>query len=733
MEFVGYLWRTIAVILSLSPFLGLLYLTKLYVSYLFSIQRDPPTDRPNVKVWNARILILIPFVLTAKLFFFPFLFFIRPEWTASFIEMFLYMGWGGFVVMAYIFFYRRAVTKSPLRYRDYNDLLIFLKKYPRDSKAPVSKYIWEIYLEPVVRMIEKKAYAIAKKITLFSVPDVSAMTISDEVKILSSIRALGRYGDFYNKPFKITVKDMTRHVHVLAPTGSGKTKSLLAPLMQQVIDKGIGFVSIDPKGDTEVMNSILGMLSEQGRLKDLRFFDLAYPERSHTYNPLATNDPETCKSIINATMPDPTGSDRYYIEKQQEFINALMSWMNVYQQAIKEEGGKPLKFNFIDLYVIVAYLPKSIDLLMSKINISRIKDNLIKEWINGVKQEAESNKNYASGVLSGLRKHLARYAFLANAQWLINDYNPDINVSKDLDGGKAISFFLRALKYPAGESFDIGKMLLLDIQGYAARNQEKGISKPLPNILFIDEAASILPRAFLRMFEMARSAGVGIVIAHQDKNQFKPEVFDNIFNNASTKIMLRAGDAETAEFFSRLFGEKTEYKHTYGTSGYNIFDSPKEWLLPHWTSMAREERERIVTPTELLDVPIGESFVYTNTSKGTILARGKTYFFAKEYGAINVENLFPINEERLKKWKEGGMNLIYEFSLSDLEKMDGVDESEYESAKATMKALAGDFNEDKVLGGLPIEDDSSGYAGIDIPTMMVAGDGDVTDIDLVER
>ncbi len=738
----NFLFNFIAYILALAPFIGGAYLIIQYINYFRRLNKEPPKNRANAKIWIARGFIFIPIIIGFKIIFLPFLFLIRPQWMLDLTYIMFSAGWIGFVSMIWIFAYKRTVSREIIGFSDYKTVLEMLLRKKPDEKVSIYQYLNDIFIKKTKEKYSDflRTLFYVKQRPLFYAWNNESGNINDEVKIFSQIRI--KDDVYYNEPYKITLKDASRHIHILAPTGSGKTKSILSPLMQQAIDKGVGIISIDPKGDTEVMNSIIGLMNEQNRLDDLKFLDLAYPERSHTYNPLATNNPIVCQSIINATLPEQTGGE-FYVGKQQEFINAIMSWMDTFYKVMGDEGKK---FNFIDLYTIIAYLPKSIDILLAKIDSSKNRDVLSQAWIKGIKQEAEDDKRY-SGFLAGLRKHISRYAFLSNAVWLINDYNPDINVQKDLDEGRAITFFLRALKYPAGESIDIGKMLLMDIQSYASKKQEKGISKKIPDLLFIDEAASILPKAFLKMFDMARSAGIGIAVAHQDMSQFKPEIFKDIFNNSGTRIILRAGDVETAKYFSLLSGERKEFQYTYGTSGYNIFDSPKEWLLPHWTSMAKENMEPVVRPEELLDIPLGGGFVFSNTNKGNIKIKGKTYFFAKEFGSINIENLFPINEERLKRWREGGLNLIDEMSQQDMRNA-GIEGKEKENVHnfqtANSKFKKGNFTSSPtiIMDNMPQPDGRMDGFNIDYDQREESDDtdnktaivdGDVLDTDVTER
>ncbi|HID66353.1 MAG TPA: DUF853 family protein, partial [Aquificaceae bacterium] len=72
----------------------------------------------------------------------------------------------------------------------------------------------------------------------------------------------------------IKAKAFSKHAHVLATTGAGKTKSVLAPLAKQFIEIGKGVMVIDPKGDNEVAKAFIELLKDQERYpEDFWYFD----------------------------------------------------------------------------------------------------------------------------------------------------------------------------------------------------------------------------------------------------------------------------------------------------------------------------------------------------------------------------------------------------------------------------------------------------------------------------
>jgi len=60
---------------------------------------------------------------------------------------------------------------------------------------------------------------------------------------------------------------------------------VLAPLVAQLLEKGIGVLCIDPKGDNEVISAFLKIMQKEGRLSDFQYFDPVKPLISSSYNP----------------------------------------------------------------------------------------------------------------------------------------------------------------------------------------------------------------------------------------------------------------------------------------------------------------------------------------------------------------------------------------------------------------------------------------------------------------
>ncbi len=459
---------------------------------------------------------------------------------------------------------------------------------------------------------------------------------------------------------KIPAPAFSKHCHVPSSTGRGKTKSVLAPVAKQFIELGKGVCVIDPKGDNEVINAFVLLLKDQGRFPDdFWFLDPMFPHLSNSYNPLYAaikyRKPEHIAVMVIATMPKVGGTATFYENIQKEFTRAITKILSVLP-----ETGKMA--NFMDLYAIVANLPTSIDYLLEtysyEIN-SRAKDEIYQLWVKTIREEAKRNKEFRN-YLRGLQQHLATYAFTFHPK-LLNSYDPEIKIADLFKGGKIGYFSLRALDFPSGESLDIGKMLLMDIQSYAAYKQRYNISSLIPDLLIIDEAQNVLIPEFQRMFEMARSAGIGIMILHQSKqqlDQIQRGLFENVFNNTNIKVILGIDDPETAKYLAEYAGQELKYFSTETRAGEHFLKKPSDQLIPRWIEMQSQRYDYRIRPEEFKNLKKGEGFVFV-ADPPVPGVKGKLDYFAIPT-TYNLEKILPNRGEDFS-WKdeEKGLCLLW--------------------------------------------------------------------------
>lgn len=493
---------------------------------------------------------------------------------------------------------------------------------------------------------------------------------------------------FYEPEVSLGFDELNKHVHVLAPSGSGKTKSVLAPMALQVIKKGLGTLIIDPKGDNEVISALLKEMKKDDRLEDFWYFDPIKPHLSNSYNPFYYavkygHYKEIAEKII-ATLPKGGGTATFYEKLQSEFTRAVSALLSVIPYTNK-------MVNFIDLYAIIAYLPRSIEYLIDTFEPEKKEKNeLVELWIKTISQEARANREYKN-YLRNLQQHLALYAFTFHPK-LLNDYDPEIKISEGFRQGKLMYFALRSLDFPAGESLDIGKMVFLDLINHVAFKYNNVIKWNVPDLVFVDEAPQVFVPEAVKLFEMARGAGMGVILIHQSIFQFEQiqkGLFQNIFSNCNVKLILGAGDDETAKFYANYLGEEKKLSRNISVGGTNPFRSIVDYIFPHWGEVVQEKYDYRVRPEELKRMEPGTAYLINKKYYGL---KGKLYYFADDKPVDPAAYLLKRSKDT---WKDGEKGLVL---LATFQKIFG----QLDNAQKDLQAVK--ETREKIARSLPIEE-----------------------------
>ena len=494
---------------------------------------------------------------------------------------------------------------------------------------------------------------------------------------------------FKDPEVTISAKEFAKHSHVIAPTGRGKTQSALAPIARQFLEIGKGVLIIDPKGDNSIPKAFIFLLKEMGTYPDgFWYFDPMKPRYSLSYNPLYSgikyNKPEHIAVMVIATMPRVGGTATFYENIQKEFTRATTRLLSVIPKT-----GKMA--NFLDLYSIVAFLPNSIRYLLDTYSDELRgdeKDEIYYLWLKSIYEEAKRNKEFRS-YLRGLQQHLSLYAFSFHPR-LLNSYDPDIKIAEGFRQGKLMYFSLRALDFPSGESLDIGKMILMDIQSYAAFKQREGLESEVPDMVFIDEAHNVIVPEFQRMFEMARSAGIGIMLIHQSKQQMdeiKKGMFENIFNNTNIKLILGAEDPETKKYLAEYFGQELKFFINVTKGGENPFRRPLDAVLPHWSEISMQRYDYKIRPEEFSQLEIGSAILAVGPRNDLKGVKGRLDRFASDIKGRLDHYLIPVSRSGSWKDKDKGLCLLSEFVNSEFREV--MEEDSEKAKKRLMEAVEG--------------------------------------------
>ena len=301
---------------------------------------------------------------------------------------------------------------------------------------------------------------------------------------------------------------LNHHLHVLGPTGSGKTSLVILPLAKQAIDKQRGCCFIDFKGD-EVFKKY-AQLKAREKGKNFYYFSIDPKEASVSYNPLSSGDIHSkVDRIMTALELVYQGPAGFYSNVQ------AMAFIELLKEIIQDK---------------------------KEINFSTVKDSLENPHFL---RRIEVSTQEVKGLLAAI-------SWLSGVEVINQD---EFNLSRAIKNGDIVFFALKSqVNTRLAEA--IGRMLIIDLKFQAASRQETD----LPYFIFIDEFQNLACSHFMDVISKVRSANFCLVLSNQSRGNLSnvSAAFENaIFTNTATKVIFMQEDPFDARFWSEKTGKTT--------------------------------------------------------------------------------------------------------------------------------------------------------------------------------
>jgi type IV secretory pathway TraG/TraD family ATPase VirD4 len=372
------------------------------------------------------------------------------------------------------------------------------------------------------------------------------------------------------------------HTHVVGSTGSGKTDSVILPLLTQDMVRGRGALIMDAKGDLETLNKIHNRVKQFGREKDFLFFSLAYPEKSNSYNPLMRGNPTELKDkIISANV----WTEEFYKKKSEETLLLLMKSLRKSSEVV----------TFQKLYELLSNEKKLAELA------KRLKNSHLKDVMLTILPKFSVFQK----DLAGLTADLGMIAESEFANLLVTE-KPEIDLLSAYLEKKIVYFQLNAQGYEE-TARRFGRIILQDlktvsnyIQAYLPEEQRSFYP------VFVDEFSNFAYEQFIEFLNKARGAHLAILIAHQslgDLEKAGGPFLKQVLENCNIKIILRQDDPASIETYARISGTETALKNTYQTKD-DLFDKS-----PTGLGTVREVEEFRINPNMIRELGRGEAAI----------------------------------------------------------------------------------------------------------------------------
>lgn len=344
-------------------------------------------------------------------------------------------------------------------------------------------------------------------------------------------------------PFMLQDDIMTRHVALLAATGTGKTELLIA-VMQQQIKKGAGLILVEAKSDSDLSGALYAMMEEAGRLDEFRLINFEFPEISHTYNPFFSGGVRA--TISTAMKIQANSTEEFWTDVARYTLTAAILTM-------KLQPGAPA-FHIKDIIACLS----DFDLLLGFIDKIRKEDSTAhsdgREWLFSYlrywrdDEKDEWNYKQFKVLLQGLVAKLSAFAHSEYSR-IVNTYSPDVDLKEAILNNQVVVLSMSSLADKDGVAL-FGKLFISDLARAIGEIQlEK--SKPLmmcPAIF--DEYPSFMDEQQVQLFQLARSANVPIIIAFQGVGfleNISPAFVEMVLGNCWTHVYCDIRDAKTRE------------------------------------------------------------------------------------------------------------------------------------------------------------------------------------------
>jgi type IV secretory pathway TraG/TraD family ATPase VirD4 len=301
---------------------------------------------------------------------------------------------------------------------------------------------------------------------------------------------------------------LNRHLHVLGPTGGGKTSLVILPLSNQAIAKNRGCCFIDFKGDDVFKKYIQRKAKEQG--KRFYYFSIDPDEPSIGYNPLSSGD---IYSKVDRIM---TALELIYHGPAGFYSNVqAMAFISLLKEKTREN---------------------------QEINFRSVRDALDNPAFL-------ERTDVSSQEVKGL---LAAISWIAGIDVINRD---ELDLAEVIKNGDVVFFALKSqVNTRLAEA--IGRMLIIDLKSQAVSRKE---TDP-PYFIFIDEFQNLACPHFVDVISKVRSANFCLVLSNQSRGNLSSvsASFENaVFTNTATKVIFMQEDPFDARFWSDKTGQST--------------------------------------------------------------------------------------------------------------------------------------------------------------------------------
>ncbi len=245
----------------------------------------------------------------------------------------------------------------------------------------------------------------------------------------------------------LTPDQRSMHAQVVGSTGTGKSESVLLPLLAHDIRNGRGAIVIDGKGDRELLDRINSIVVRAGRDKDFYFFSLAKPNNCNSYNPLLRGNATELKDKIIGSM---IWNEEFYRRMAEQATLTLLKALR--QRPCEKGSDKPPTILFKEVYRYLTDFTSLQELANATTDLE------LKGDLGKMLGRFDQNHKFLSGLIADL--YLTSRSEFSK---LVDTATPEIDLLQIYKENKIVYFQLNLQGY-GDTAKRMGRMILQDIR-----------------------------------------------------------------------------------------------------------------------------------------------------------------------------------------------------------------------------------------------------------------------------
>lgn len=358
-------------------------------------------------------------------------------------------------------------------------------------------------------------------------PQALSRQLSATESVPKDGRVLGRSNFPGNeRPIAVAFQEALKHVHILGPTGVGKT-TLLANIVKQDMERGYGVVLIESKGD--LFHDALDYVPKE-RQGDVIVLDVNDGKRPVGFNILNQGEPKVVVDEVVALF-------------DQLFENRSLWSRELLYHGLHTLITDP-RHTFADLAPLFSPMTPDEEEWSQHVRQS-VKDRELKNfWTRFESHPKPRQEQIIQPVMDRIWQLNAR----PELRNIIGQSQSSFSMDEVIRDSKVLLVNLSGL---AKETASLTGTLLMNSLWHSVKTQKA----TKPTYLVLDEFQTFLnlPIDPEQMLAQARSFGLGMTLAHQHLGQLPPELRQAVSANARTKIVFQT-TSEDARSVARDFG-----------------------------------------------------------------------------------------------------------------------------------------------------------------------------------